>query len=255
MLLETKRLTIGYGEPLVRDIDLALNRGELVQVIGPNGSGKTTLLKTLAGLLAPISGYIYIDGRDVTYNAKGLGKYIGYLPQYSLYTVSIFPITVYEFIRNAYEIYLKTLDIQLSRNEISKRVIDMLNMVNIDRSLWNKSIWRLSGGQRQRVLLARALIHDPPILLLDEPLTSIDPEGRKSFANMLIDLKRGKLIILTCHDPEILINQSDRVMIIGRGSYVIGRPDEVMRNDVLRMFYGDSIFEVGRHIHIYDSHA
>ncbi len=255
MLLETKKLTIGYRKPLIRDIELSLDRGELLLVIGPNGAGKTTLLKTLAGILTPLAGHIYIDGIEVTHNTKRIGRYIGYLPQLSLHSISIFPITVYEFVRNAYEIYLKSINISLSRNEIDKRVAEVLSIVGIDRDLWSKSIWRLSGGQRQRVLLARALVHNPSILLLDEPFTSIDPEGRKVFANMIVDLKRDKLVILTCHDPIILINQSNYIMIIGRGSYVIGRPSEVMRDDILRKFYGDSIFGLEKHIHIYDSHG
>ncbi|ADM28406.1 ABC transporter related [Ignisphaera aggregans DSM 17230] len=255
MLLETRKLTIGYGKPLVRDIELSLDRGELLLVMGPNGAGKTTLLKTLAGLLTPLDGHIYIDGVEVTHNPKSVGRYIGYLPQLSLYNTSIFPITVYEFVKNAYEIYLKSLDIRLSKNEIVRRVAEVLDMVGIDRELWGKSIWKLSGGQRQRVLLARALVHDPLILLLDEPFSSIDPEGRKVFADMIIDLKRDKLIILTCHDPIILVNQSDNIMVIGRGSYVIGKPGEVLRDEILRKFYGDSIFGVEKHIHIYDFHS
>ena len=107
---------------------------------------------------------------------------------------------------------------------------------------------------RDRVLIARALVHDPHILLLDEPLSAVDPAGKGELANFIGQLSKNKLIIVTSHDPTLLLPYTKKVMVMNRRFYRIGDPDEVLRIDVLRKIYRDSAVQMGLHIHIADQH-
>jgi zinc/manganese transport system ATP-binding protein len=251
--LKLEDLTIGYDKPVVSDIDLELRSPALVQVMGPNGAGKTTLLKTIIGVLKPLKGKIFVNNDDITGDPEKAGRYISYVPQIATYILgNVFPITVREFIEFEAKVYARR---TRSRVDVDKVVDEILEIVEIPKELWSKGIDKLSGGQRQRLLIARALIADVPIIAMDEPLSAVDVEGKALLSNTLSKLKeRNRIVIITCHDPELLMNYTDYIMLIGNNTYVFGKPDEVLQPHILAKFYRSSFIEFEKHIHICDFH-
>lgn len=252
--LRLENLSIGYNKPIITNIDVKLKSPVLVQVMGPNGAGKTTLLKTIIGILKPLKGKIFIDREDVTGNPEKAGMYIGYVPQIATYVLgNVFPMSVWEFIEFEGEAYMKRLG--LRKDGLSKIIEEVLDTVGIPKELWHKGVNKLSGGQRQRLLVARALLKNTPILALDEPLSAIDVEGRVVIANIVGKFKEdNKIIIITCHDPELLMDFTDYIILLGRGMYVFGEPKEVLKPSILSELYHTSYVELEKHIHICDYH-
>lgn len=252
--LKLKNLSIGYDKPIVSEIDVEITSPSLVQVMGPNGAGKTTLLKTIIGVLKPLKGRVFVDSVDITGYPEKAGRYVNYVPQIATYILgNVFPISVWEFIEMEVEAYAK--EVGMRRSEISKAVMEILKAVEIPEELWFKGVNKLSGGQRQRLLIARALVRDRPVVAMDEPLSAVDVEGRNAIANLINGLKeKGKIVIVTCHDPVIMMNYTDYIMLLGNGSYVFGKPDEVLQPSILAKFYRTGFIEFGKHIHICDFH-
>ncbi len=249
-------LTVGYNHaPVIRDVSFEAITPTLVQILGPNGAGKTTLLKALLGLLKPISGHVYIDDVDVTGNPGKAGKYIGYVPQFFVSATTHYPITPWELLENTLLLYRKRWPRLFVGIEYKRRIAELLRAVGLSREAWFKTFWQLSGGQRQRVLIAKALIHDPPILIMDEPFSAVDPAGKVDLANLIGCLKQTKIIIVTSHDPMLLLPYTDYVMLLNREKYVYGKPNQVLREDVATRFYGQAVIPVKEHIHICDFHA
>lgn len=177
-------------------------------IIGPNGGGKTTLLKVILGLILPSKGEVKVFGRKPEENRE----YIGYVPQYPLFDRE-FPISVEEVVligRWGKSKYFK------SYNQIDKQkaqeVLDLVGMLEFK----NKQIGRLSGGQQQRVFIARALVTDPKVLLLDEPLASIDTLLQTGFYELLERLKKKMSIVLVTHDLTAVSIYMDKVACLNR---------------------------------------
>jgi len=253
-ILKTVDLTIGYGEPLVKDINVSLPERCLLQVLGPNGSGKTTFLKTVLGLLKPLSGKIYFKGVDITSKPDVVSKVFGYVPQIFTPTYFPYPVTVREFVETAYMLYRSGWPRIRASKSVEDKIRSVLELVGLDKSLWDKNIWKLSGGQRQRALIARALVYEPEILVLDEPLAPVDPSGRASIAELIGNLTKQVTVIVSSHDPTILLRYTSHVLLLGNGFYFFGSPDEVLRSEVLKVVYGDLAYAMDKHIHIYDHH-
>ncbi len=249
--IEVRDLTAGYnGFEVIKDLNFRAEGPGLIQFLGPNGVGKTTLLKVLAGLIKPMKGYVIINGVNVTGNPSRAGKFLGYVPQLTLQSSNNYPMSVYEFLRTSLKIRIKS-----TSNDIKAFIKELLKAVGLDESIMNSNIWELSGGQRQRVFIARALAHDPPILLLDEPLSAIDPIGRAEIAKLIGQLSSKKLIIVTSHNPSLLLKFTRKILLLGRGFYIYGDVDEVMNPRVLRKVYGSSIITDSEYVHIMDSHV
>lgn len=248
-------LAVGYhGTPVLEGINLRFDGPGLIQILGPNGAGKTTLLRAILGLLKPIRGRIYINGVDVTGKPEKAGTYIGYVPQLFLTNHNRYPLTAWEFVSSTLLLYRK----RWPRLFLGRRHADMveraLKAVGLPRELWFRSIWELSGGERQRILIARAIVHDPPILLLDEPFSAVDPVGRYGIARLIGEIAREKLVIATSHDPTLLMPYTKKIMLLNRKFYIIGDPDKVLTIDNVRKVYGEAAILVREHIHISDSH-
>jgi len=256
-LLRVLDLTIGYAKPIVDGINAVFREKTLTQIIGANGSGKTTLIKTLVGILKPLKGSIFLYEEDVTGSPERIGRYVGYVPQ--IFTPSYFPypVSVEELIESSYLLYRRKWPRTLSSSDVKKRVEEVLDLVELDKSVKNKSFWELSGGQRQRVLIARALIHEPKILILDEPFSSVDPAGRVSLASMMIKLlkSRSTTVIMSSHDPTLLLQHTDNLLLLGNGKWFFGSPGEILKENILKEVYGEAITTHEKHVHIHDYHV
>ena len=212
MLLQVNELrkTYATGFEAVKGISLQVNKGEIVALLGPNGAGKTTLISTICGITNPSSGSVFIDGYDISKNFRDARKVIGLVPQ---------DITLEPF-----EKVLNT--INFSRGLFGKKKDDALTEKVLTKlSLWDKRdsrIMELSGGMKRRVLIAKALIHEPRLLFLDEPTASVDVELRQSMWDVVADLKKdGVTIILTTHYIEEAEAIADRVGIINKGELLL----------------------------------
>ncbi len=184
--IQIEGLCVQYDDlTVLEDINLQLDEKEFLGIIGPNGSGKTTLLKTLTGIIKPSKGNIKVFGKLIDSN-PGM---VGYVPQYSSFEES-FPISVYDVVKMGL----------INKKRVDKSIIeDALKHVEL-LDIKHKLVGELSGGQKQRVLIARALVSDPKILLLDEPTSSIDPKTGKSVYSLLNKLNETTTIILVSHD-------------------------------------------------------
>lgn len=256
-MLRTVDLSIGYSKPLVTGVTVEYQEGTLTQVIGANGSGKTTMLKTLVGLLKPLKGRVYLYGMDVTAKPGVIGRFAGYVPQIFTPSYFMYPVSVEEFIEYSYLLYRSKWPRIISRDFIKKKVDEVLRLVDLDVSIKHKSFWELSGGQRQRILIARGLIHDPKLLILDEPFSSVDPAGRVSLALTLVKLFKEKniTIIMSNHDPTLLLPYTNNVLLLGNGEWFFGKPDDVLNEDTLRRVYGAAVSTYEKYIHIHDYHV
>ena len=212
MLLQVNELrkTYATGFEAVKGISLQVNKGEIVALLGPNGAGKTTLISTICGITNPSSGSVFIDGYDISKNFRDARKLVGLVPQ---------DITLEPF-----EKVLNT--INFSRGLFGKKKDDALTEKVLTKlSLWDKRdsrIMELSGGMKRRVLIAKALIHEPRLLFLDEPTASVDVELRQSMWDVVADLKKdGVTIILTTHYIEEAEAIADRVGIINKGELLL----------------------------------
>ena len=212
MLLEVNELrkTYATGFEALKGISLKVNKGEILALLGPNGAGKTSLISTICGITNPSSGSVIIDGYDISKNFRDARKLVGLVPQ---------DITLEPF-----EKVLNT--INFSRGLFGKKKDDALTEKILTKlSLWDKRdsrIMELSGGMKRRVLIAKALIHEPRLLFLDEPTASVDVELRQSMWDVVADLKKdGVTIILTTHYIEEAEAIADRVGIINKGELLL----------------------------------
>jgi ABC-2 type transport system ATP-binding protein len=230
MLLQVNELwkTYATGFEAVKGISLQVNKGEIVALLGPNGAGKTTLISTICGITNPSSGSVFIDGYDISKNFRDARKLVGLVPQ---------DITLEPF-----EKVLNT--INFSRGLFGKKKDDALTEKVLTKlSLWDKRdsrIMELSGGMKRRVLIAKALIHEPRLLFLDEPTASVDVELRQSMWDVVADLKKdGVTIILTTHYIEEAEAIADRVGIINKGELLL-----IEEKDSLMQKFGQKILKI-----------
>ncbi len=232
MKVQIEDLEISYnGDPVLSGVNLELEGPGLVQVVGPNGSGKTTLLRAILGLIPPRRGRIYIDGVDVTGRPHAAGKLAGYVPQ-NPSAPKLSPMTVWEFISTG---------LKLRGIHNTSKVEEVLNIVGVPREAWDSRLWELSGGMLQRVFIARAISHDPRLLVMDEPLSSIDPQGRMGLARLIASLSRDRLVIMSSHDPNLLLSTTQTIIIVYHGVIAIGPPGEVFKKEVLESIYGATV--------------
>jgi lipopolysaccharide export system ATP-binding protein len=225
--------------PIIRDVSLRLDRGEVVALLGPNGSGKTTCFYAIAGLIATESGRVSINGRDVT----GLPMYrrarfgIGYLPQ----EVSIFRgLSVEDNILAILEI------VDRDRGSRLHRLEELLSEFSITHQRHTPAL-ALSGGERRRVEIARCLAARPSYLLLDEPFAGVDPIAVGDIRALVAALKdRGIGVLITDHNVRETLGIVDRAYILHEGRVLMsGSREEVVRDENVRRVYLGSDFRIG----------
>jgi len=228
-----------HDHDILHDINLEVRNGEFLTLLGPSGCGKTTLLRLLSGFEEPTTGKIFIDGKDVSGLPPHLRQVHTVFQSYAL-----FPhMTVFENI--AFGLHCK----KLPKNEIESRVAEVLKTVKLEKYTQRKPD-QLSGGQQQRVAIARAIVNRPLVLLLDEPLSSLDYRLRKTMQLELKQLQRklGITFIFVTHDQEEALSMSDRVVIMHEGGMEqIGTPRQVYeepQNLTVAKFIGEvNIFD------------
>lgn len=212
MYLTVKNLTLYFGDKrILNSIDFNVSKGEIVTLLGPSGCGKSTLLRTIAGLEKHLSGEIELDGKIID-NIPTKMRNIGFVFQ----NYALFPnMTVFENIAFGLKVN------KLPKDEVENKVSRILQLVDLTEFA-NRNVKKLSGGQQQRVALARSLVTEPKILLLDEPLSALDAKIRKQ---LQVDLKRiqrelGITMIFVTHDQEEAMLISDRIYVINEGKVI-----------------------------------
>lgn len=210
--IETRHLTRRYGNTIaVNDLSIKIPRGSLVALIGPNGAGKTTTLRMMAGLLSPTKGEIIIDGQPVIGNSSELRRKIGYMPDFFGVYEDLLVWEYLDFFARCYD---------LPANKRKQIVGELLELVELEEKR-ESYVQTLSLGMRQRLCLAHALIHEPQVLLLDEPASGLDPRARVEMRELLRELgAMGKTILLSSHILSELAELCDSVAIIEKGTLV-----------------------------------
>ncbi len=221
-------------------ISFSINKGDLLGVIGPNGAGKTTLFYCLLGLIKDYRGEVRIFGKDIR-NDKSILQNIGYIPQQKSIEQG-FPATVKEIV---------SLGMIGKKNVSKEKVSSALKIVDLsDQS--HKRIGELSGGQQQRVLIAKALVHEPKLLILDEPTTSIDVESQKKFYTLIKNLhqKNNISIIWASHDLDAVSKIATKVLCLNRNVFFHGETSEFFSNDEFIRMYSEASMQLHMRSHL-----
>ena len=235
MKIEIKGVEFGYSSsPVLKNIDLKINGPQLVSIIGPNGVGKSTLIHCINKILSPTKGTVLVDDKDVSGTSlKELALKVGYVP-YS--ANDAFPLSVVDTVlmgRHPHSNW-KSLDSDLDV------VYETLRLINIEH-LSMRSFDELSAGQHQKVMIARGLVQEPEILLLDEPTSNLDIKHQMEVTRILRNLSQEKdiLVIMISHDLNIAAKYSDNMIMLSEGSiYSVGKPSEVLTKENIKAVYG-----------------
>ena len=227
LMVEEVSLAI-RGNPILQDVNLQVRAGEIVALIGPNGAGKSTLVRVVLGLLSPDCGRVW----------RQPGARIGYMPQ-RLAVDETLPLTARRFI---------TLGMPASR----ERVRAVLAEVGAARVL-DAPVQAISGGEMQRVLLARALLREPDLLVLDEPIQGVDLNGQYELYDLIADLrrKRGCGILMVSHELHLVMAATDHVLCLNRHVCCSGHPEHVARDPAYLQLFG---IDGARRLAVYHHH-
>ncbi|MFW5709146.1 MAG: heme ABC exporter ATP-binding protein CcmA [Chloroflexota bacterium] len=229
-LINIRRLVKAFDYmPVLRGIDLSIDRGEFVALLGPNGSGKSTLIRLIAGLSRPTGGKIQVGGWELPGEAMAVRAQIGLVSHKTLLYDNL---TAYENLRFFARLY------NLPHKQAHDRVMEMLNQVGLSRRA--HSLTRtFSRGMYQRLTIARALLHDPDVLLMDEPYTGLDQDASMILDTLLAEAHNGsRTIIMSTHQLDRAAQLSSRVIILSRGDIGFDAPTHSI--DHLPTIYTDT---------------
>ena len=216
-----------FEKQALKDINLEIRDGEFIGLIGHTGSGKSTFIQHLNGLMAPTSGRVLLNGKDI--NEKGMDmlsvrREVGLVFQYPEH--QIFEETIYK------DIAFGPANLGLSKEEIHERVIEAMCHVGLPESYADKSPFSLSGGQKRRVAIAGVLAMKPSFLILDEPTAGLDPAGRNEILTQIkaLHLARKMTVILVSHSMEDVAKIAERIIVMSKGEAVMdGKPGEIFK--------------------------
>ncbi len=234
MAIRAEHLNYVYGpgtafeQRALKDVNLEINDGEFVGLIGHTGSGKSTLIQHLNGLMKATDGTIYYNGRNIYeegYNMRALRSKVGLVfqyPEHQLFEINVFT-----------DVCFGPKNQGLSREDAEKRAREALTMVGLDESFYSPSPFELSGGQKRRVAIAGVLAMEPEVLILDEPTAGLDPRGRDEILDQIARLhkERNMTIILVSHSMEDIARYVDRILVMNQGEKVFDdTPKEVFKH-------------------------
>lgn len=209
MTVEISNITKLFGkQKALDDVSFTIKKGELVGFLGPNGAGKSTMMKIITGYLPADSGSVSVNNQQVTTENTEIRKNIGYLPEHN-------PLYTDLYVKESLEITSGFYKLKNKR----KRVAEMVDLTGLGDEQ-NKKIKALSKGYRQRVGLAQALIHDPSVLILDEPTTGLDPNQLEEIRRLIREISREKTVMLSSHIMQEVEAVCNRVLIINKGKIV-----------------------------------
>jgi zinc transport system ATP-binding protein len=244
VVVSIKNLSYGYGYPpssfVLQNISFDVSAGDIIGIIGPNGAGKSTLFRCMLGLIDDYRGDITIFGINIKKSKKPLQK-IGYIPQQRLIDQS-FPATVQEIVS------LGTVGRKDRGSE--EEIISAIKIAELE-DLKDRRIGELSGGQQQKVLIAKALINDAKLLILDEPTTSIDAETQNRFYSLLKKLNQSSqvTIIWSSHDLDAVNKLANKLVCINRTMFFHGNPHEFFESSELLSKYSESTMQAHMYMH------
>jgi len=236
--VEICNLTVQYPDvKALDDVSFEVNKGDFLGIIGPNGAGKSTLFSSMLGLNTKYKGKIKFFGEDIK-NSKNYLHEIGYVPQKPIFEKN-FPATVNDVVKMGL------------RNESNANKIEEILQQLWIHELSNKRIGELSGGQQQRVFIAKALVNNPKILILDEPVTGIDQQSIELFYSILRELnaKQKITIIWSSHDLDAVNQLANHVACLNRTLFFHGESDEFFENDELVKQYSEASMQEHMHHH------
>lgn len=241
-MIKVENLTKKYGDFAALDgVSFNMQEGEVIGVLGPNGAGKTTLLRILVTFLEPTAGKVMIDGFDINkpLHEQKIKSKIGYLPEHApLYEDMI----VDEYLRFVGKMQ------GIDKNNLEEAVLRVMEECGL-REKENKEISTLSKGYRQRLGIAQALIHDPKIVILDEPTTGLDPNQRIEIRNLIKEIGKSKTVILSSHVLSEIQSTCSRVLIIKKGKIVAdGTPESLENNNRNQSIINAEVDELGANI-------
>ena len=237
-IVEIEHLTVQYPDvKALDDVSFAVNKGDFLGIIGPNGAGKSTLFASMLGLNTKYKGTIKFFGKDIR-KSKDYLKEIGYVPQKPIFEKN-FPATVNDVVRMG-----------LRQESDVNKIDEILQQLWI-HELSKKRIGELSGGQQQRVFIAKALVNNPKLLILDEPVTGIDQQSIELFYSILRELnsKQKITIIWSSHDLDAVNQLANHVACLNRTLFFHGESDEFFNNDELVKQYSEASMQEHMHHH------
>lgn len=221
MSIEVKNLYKYYGEQAaVRDVSFSVKKGEIVAFLGPNGAGKSTTMKIMTGFMPASEGEVYICGKKVDIDKLETRQIIGYLPENNPLYTDMYVREYLEFVGRIYKI-----------KNLKARVSEMVHAVGLDIEQ-HKKIGALSKGYRQRVGLAQAIIHDPEVLILDEPTTGLDPNQLVEIRELIRSIGKEKTVILSTHIMQEVEAICDRVIILSKGQIVADDTAKILQQEL-----------------------
>lgn len=222
MSIAVQNITKIYGAQRALDnVSFEINSGEIVGFLGPNGAGKSTMMKIMTGFIPPNAGNVFINGKSILNESLEVRKTVGYLPEHN-------PLYLEMYVKE----YLQFMaSIHMPKKEIKSRVKEIIEMTGLTIEQ-NKKIGALSKGYRQRTGLAQALIHNPEVLILDEPTTGLDPNQIVEIRNLIAEIGKEKTVMLSTHIMQEVEAICDRVIIINNGKLVADERPDTIQNKV-----------------------
>ncbi len=246
-IVEIEEVTFSYNnEPVVRGADFCLEEGDFAAFIGPNGSGKSTLIKMLLGQLAPDQGEIRILGKPVSELADWTK--IGYISQQVREFNQGFPATVREVVGS--NLYKEMGFFHILDDKLKTRIKSALELVEMEDYI-DRLIGNLSGGQQQRVFIARMMVNDPELILLDEPLSGVDITTQDEFYHIIGDINErlNKTVIMVSHDVNVISSKANYVVCFEQGEVHLHLADEFSYEDYMTSLRDSNLRMVPDHDH------
>ncbi|MBO7203070.1 MAG: ATP-binding cassette domain-containing protein [Paludibacteraceae bacterium] len=224
-MLQINKLSKTYGsQKVLNEISFSVSQGEILALLGPNGAGKSTTMKSITGSIS-YEGSILVNNHEVKDFPQKIKKMIGYLPEHNPLYVDMYVKEYLEYVGKIYGV-----------KSIADRIDEIINLTGLTKEQ-HKKIQMLSKGYRQRVGLAQALIHDPKILILDEPTTGLDPNQLVEIRTVIKEIAKQKTIILSTHIMQEVEALADRLIIIRDGNIVANKNIKDLSNETVEEFF------------------